>query len=266
MKAKSNILAAAPPMPRKVCWWSNTMRSISTHETASSFALKKLRIFYQLNRSYISQAQQIPLNNKLLYKGSIFANIILFIFAVAPPVGSVDWNLYNGVRGTGYLVQSSPRGGCGLKFVAPAGRGKRAVVAPPAGSSNKISLFPVVEILSAHNNNGSKHHCLLPLLIVTANTFLTMCMVRTCALWWSRGELNSLFEQIMWFYCALLPAFPYFFRTFSYRLVSTRDRFWRVKSTGKSTWGEEEKCTKLMFSIMERHRGVRLHWREQCLS
>lgn len=39
-------------------------------------------------------------------------------------------------------------------------------------------------------SNGSKHHRLLPLLIVTANTFLTMCMVRTCALWWSRGELN----------------------------------------------------------------------------
>ena len=116
-------------------------------------------------------------------------------------------------------------------------------------------------------SNGSKHHRLLPLLIVTANTFLTMCMIRTCALWWSwwvqcrtqllgfdlgsnwwsRGELNSLFEQIGRFYCALLPAFSYFFRTFSCRWVSTRDRFWRVKSTGKSTWGEKERWTKIIF-------------------
>lgn len=83
-------------------------------------------------------------------------------------------------------------------------------------------------------------------------------LVRLALLWWSRGGLNPLFEQIRWFYCALLPAFSYFFRTFSYRLVSTRDGFWRVKSTGKSTWGEKEKCTKLMFSMMWRHRGMRL--------
>lgn len=75
------------------------------------------------------------------------------------------------------------------------------------------------------NSNGSKHHCLLPLLIVTANTFLTMCMVRICALWWSRGELNPLFEHFTPFYCALLPAFWSVFRTFLSHLTPARDRF-----------------------------------------
>ena len=94
------------------------------------------------------------------------------------------------------------------------------------------------------NENGSKHHCLLPLLIVTANTFLTMCMVRTCALWWSRGELNPLFEHFTPFYCALLPAFLSVFRTFLFRLIPARDGFWRVKSTWKSTWGTVGKVHK----------------------
>lgn len=40
------------------------------------------------------------------------------------------------------------------------------------------------KVLREIRNNGSKHHCLLPLLILTANTFLTMCMVRICALCW----------------------------------------------------------------------------------
>ena len=73
-------------------------------------------------------------------------------------------------------------------------------------------LCIVVINLDRNTNKAVRHWC-------------DLTGVRIPIKWWSRGELNSLFEQIRWFYCALLPTFPYFFRTFSYRLVSTRDGF-----------------------------------------